>query len=173
MGHHLRALSFAEATATARVQQYNQLLKNIVLLLEGETDLIAALATVVCELHGGFEHFHWTGFYRVVPEVPNTLIIGPYQGTHGCLRIPFSRGVCGAAATTRATLLVDDVEKFPGHIACSSSTRSEIVVPLLTSAGQLLGVLDVDSNYEAAFTEQDKDGLEEVCKLLGEKFSSV
>eukprot|EP00884_Botryococcus_braunii_P021492 jgi/Botrbrau1/8026/Bobra.13_2s0004.3 len=120
MGHHLRALSFAEATATARVQQYNQLLKNIVLLLEGETDLIAALATVVCELHGGFEHFHWTGFYRVVPEVPNTLIIGPYQGTHGCLRIPFSRGVCGAAATTRATLLVDDVEKFPGHIACSS-----------------------------------------------------
>jgi L-methionine (R)-S-oxide reductase len=101
--------------------------------------------------------YHWTGFYRAVGQ--NQLVIGPYQGGHGCLRIAFERGVCGAAARTRATQLVPDVHAFPGHIACASSTRSELVVPIVTPGGALLGVLDVDSDAAAAFTAADADAL--------------
>lgn len=148
-----------------RRARYHEVQARIAGLLEGEDDAIAAMATVACELHHAFERYDWTGFYRVL--APELLVIGPYQGTHGCLRIPFSRGVCGAAARTRETQRVDDVEAFPGHIACSSSTRSEIVVPVLApDDGRVLAVLDVDSNAPAAFSAVDQQALEEVCRAL-------
>ncbi len=157
--------------ALDRAEQYAAVLERIRLLLEGENDWIAAMATVACELHHTFDYFHWTGFYRAV--TPELLVIGPYQGGHGCLRIPFSRGVCGAAARTRQTQLVPDVEAFPGHIACSSSTRSEIVAPVLTPGGSLLAVLDVDSDNPAAFDATDQQHLEKLCGLLGAQFEGA
>ena len=126
----------------------------ILALTEGETDAVALMATVVCEIHHGHPMADWTGFYRVV--APELLKIGPYQGGHGCLVIPFSRGVCGAAARTGQVLNVPDVDAFPDHIACSSTTRSELVLPVWNGAGVLLGVLDLDSNTPAAFTAEDE-----------------
>lgn len=126
-------------------------------LCEGETDTVALMATFACELHHADPRSDWTGFYRVV--APDLLKIGPYQGGHGCLAIPFSRGVCGAAARTRQVQLVPDVDAFPGHIACSSSTRSELVLPVINGQGVLLGVLDLDSNTPAAFTNEDVTAL--------------
>ncbi len=152
-----------------RRERYEKVLKRIAALLDGENDWIAGMATVACELHGAFESFHWTGFYRAVG--PGLLVVGPYQGGHGCLRIPFERGVCGAAARTGLTQRVPDVASFPGHIACSSSTRSEIVVPVTTPEGGLLGVLDVDSDHPAAFDELDQEMLERLCRRLGEQFA--
>jgi GAF domain-containing protein len=137
-------------------------------LLADEDDWVAAMATVVCELHHAFAYFHWTGFYRAVSD--DLLVIGPYQGGHGCSRIPFDRGVCGAAARTRATQLVPDVHAFPGHIACSGTTKSEIVVPVLRPDGRVLAVLDVDSDDPAAFTEVDREALEALCAELGARF---
>lgn len=125
----------------------------ILALTEGETDQVALMATVVCELKHSDPRFDWVGFYRVTG--PEMLKIGPYQGGHGCLSIPFSRGVCGAAARTQATQLVPDVDAFPDHIACSSSTRSELVVPVFDGTGALIGVLDIDSDQPDAFTEAD------------------
>lgn len=159
------------AVPTDRAARYREVSARIDALLEGEDDWIAAMATVACELHHAFDHYHWTGFYRVT--TPGLLVIGPYQGGHGCLRIPFERGVCGAAATERRTQLVPDVEAFPGHIACSSTTKSEIVVPVLTPNGRLLAVLDVDSDEPAAFDETDRTALEAVCRTLGERFGTV
>ncbi|PRD37773.1 UNVERIFIED_CONTAM: ytsP [Trichonephila clavipes] len=132
---------------------YAELSRSIAALCEGETDTVALMATVVCELHHGHPLSDWTGFYRVT--APEMLKIGPYQGGHGCLVIPFARGVCGAAARTGEVQLVPEVEAFEGHIACSSTTRSELVIPVRNGAGKLLGVLDLDSNSEAAFTEED------------------
>jgi len=137
-------------------------------LLDGEDDWIAAMATVSCELHHSFAHYDWTGFYRAVSD--ELLVIGPYQGTHGCLRIPFSRGVCGAAARTKTTQLVPDVDAFPDHIACASSTRSEIVVPIVSRSGRVLAVLDVDSNAPDAFDEIDQRHLEALAAELGRRF---
>lgn len=134
------------------------LVSRILSLTDGEDDEIALMATVACELHHADDRFDWTGFYRVV--APDLLKIGPYQGGHGCLVIPFSRGVCGAAARTGTTQLVPDVEAFPGHIACASSTRSEIVVPVFGRAGRLIGVLDIDSDRPDAFTQEDQRALE-------------
>lgn len=151
-----------------RQATYEDVERRIGSLLQGETDWIAAMATVACELHHAFPYFHWTGFYRAVSD--DLLVIGPYQGGHGCLRIPFSRGVCGAAARMRATQLVPDVNAFPGHIACSSTTRSEIVVPVVTRSGRLLGVLDVDSNDPDAFDRVDQTHLERLCERLGAQF---
>lgn len=151
-----------------KLESYREVRARIDALLEGEDDLIAAMATVACELHHAFDHHDWTGFYRLVS--PTLLVIGPYQGTHGCLRIELPRGVCGTAAATRTTQLVADVNAFEGHIACSSSTRSEIVVPLITPAGRVLGVLDVDSNTPAAFDEIDQRELESLCAELGRRF---
>lgn len=135
-------------------------------LAEGETDPIALMATIACELYHADDRFDWVGFYRVAG--PDTLKIGPYQGGHGCLTIPFSRGVCGAAARERRTQLVPDVEAFPGHIACAASTRSEIVVPVLDHAGSLIAVLDIDSDRPDAFTEADAAALE---ALMAEVFA--
>jgi GAF domain-containing protein len=139
---------------------YAEISKTIAALTEGETDDVALMATVACELHHADDRFDWTGFYRVTG--PEMLKIGPYQGGHGCLTIPFSRGVCGAAARTGAPQLVADVETFPGHIACSSSTRSEIVLPVFNGAHDLLGVLDIDSDQQNAFTQQDAQGLQSI-----------
>ena len=137
-------------------------------LLEGETDWVAAMATVVCELHHGFDHFHWTGFYRTTE--PGVLKIGPYQGGHGCLYIPFEKGICGAAARTGEKQDVPDVHVRPEHIACSSSTNSEVVVPVKDSNGAVVAVLDVDSDTPAAFSAEDVAFLEEVCNMLGQRF---
>jgi L-methionine (R)-S-oxide reductase len=146
-------------------KSYDLALARIRDLIAGETDWIAILATVVCELHYSFDSFAWTGFYRVVE--PGVLKVGPYQGTHGCLTIPFGRGVCGAAARTRQTQVVPDVTRFPGYLACSASTRSEIVVPVFSTAGDLLAVLDVDSDRLNAFDEIDRVNLEEICRIVG------
>lgn len=131
-------------------------------LLSGETDAVAIMATLACELHHQFPHFHWTGFYRVV--APGLLKIGPYQGGHGCLVIPFERGICGRCAREEKTVIIPDVELEADHIACSSSTRSEIVVPVFDATGNLRAVLDVDSDLPAAFDETDALFLEGVCE---------
>jgi GAF domain-containing protein len=136
---------------------YPTLAATIASLTEGETDEVALMATLACEIHHADDRFDWTGFYRVT--APETLKIGPYQGGHGCLVIPFSRGVCGAAARSRKAQIVADVEAFPGHIACAASTRSEIVLPVLAGDGRLIGVLDIDSDRPDAFGKADATGL--------------
>lgn len=157
------------ASADEKRAAYAAVRQSIRSLLEGETDSVAAMATVVCELHHAFEAYDWTGFYRVVS--PRMLAVGPYQGGHGCLRIAFDRGVCGAAARTKETQLVPDVNAFPGHIACSSTTLSEIVVPVLDPRGEVLAVLDVDSNAPAAFDRIDQEELESICAELGRRYA--
>ncbi|MCG7494937.1 GAF domain-containing protein [Thalassobius sp. Cn5-15] len=141
---------------------YDDLTKTIASLVEGETDEVAIMATLACEVHHSDDRFNWTGFYRVTE--PELLKIGPYQGGHGCLVIPFARGVCGAAARTGEVQLVPDVEAFPGHIACASSTRSELVLPVWNGAGQLIGVFDLDSDLRDAFTQEDADQLALILK---------
>jgi GAF domain-containing protein len=147
---------------------HDEVFARIESLLEDESDWVSAMSTVVCELHNSFEHFHWTGFYRTV--APNLLKIGPYQGGHGCLVIPFDKGICGAAATTGLTQDVPDVHARPEHIACSSTTLSEVVVPIKDSNGSVVAVLDLDSDIPAAFSSQDILLTENVCKYLGEKY---
>ena len=147
---------------------YTDLRKVLQALCDGETDMVALMATIACELHHADDRFDWTGFYRVV--APNLLKIGPYQGGHGCLVIPFDRGVCGAAARLRQTQLVPDVNVFEGHIACASSTQSELVIPVVNARGDLLGVLDIDSDQPDAFTDQDASALE---VILAELFADV
>jgi GAF domain-containing protein len=146
---------------------YDQIAKSIASLTEGETDTVALMATVACELHHADDRFDWTGFYRVT--APEMLKIGPYQGGHGCLQIPFSRGVCGAAARTGETQLVADVDSFPGHIACASSTRSEVVLPVWDASGAIIAVLDIDSNQPNAFTQTDADQLSGILKATFSK----
>jgi L-methionine (R)-S-oxide reductase len=147
---------------------YDDLAKRIHALTEGETDTVALMATVVCEIHHSHPYADWTGFYRVV--APELLKIGPYQGGHGCLVIPFSRGVCGAAARTGSVLNVPDVGAFADHIACSSTTKSELVLPVWNAGGVLLGVLDLDSNTSAAFTAADEAAL---VPLLAKVFAGA
>ena len=136
---------------------YPALARTISALTEGEDDAVALMATVACELHHADDRFDWTGFYRVV--APGLLKIGPYQGGHGCLVIPFDRGVCGACARTGEAQVVADVDAFPGHIACASSTRSEIVLPVRDASGRLIAVLDIDSDRPDAFGPADAEGL--------------
>ena len=147
---------------------YPALAASIRALTHGESDVVALMATVACEVHHSDDRFDWTGFYRVT--APGLLKIGPYQGGHGCLVIPFERGVCGACAGTEAVQLVPDVEAFPGHIACSSSTRSELVLPVFNGAGVLIGVFDIDSDQPDAFTDADA---RELAAILGETFAGV
>lgn len=136
----------------------------IAALTEGEDDIVALMATVACEVHHGDDRFDWTGFYRVV--APGLLKIGPYQGGHGCLTIPFERGVCGACARTGKVQIVPDVGAFPGHIACASSTRSELVLPVHDRAGNLIAVFDIDSDTPDAFTERDGEALGAILKQV-------
>ena len=133
-------------------------------LIDGEDDAIAIMATLAGELYHSVEGFDWVGFYRVT--APQMLKIGPYQGGHGCLQIPFDKGVCGAAARQEQTQLVDDVDAFPGHIACASSTRSELVVPCFNRQGEVFAVLDIDSDQPAFFTKAHQDFCEDLLAAV-------
>ncbi len=141
---------------------YDLLAKTIAALTEGETDHVALMATIACEVHHSDARFDWTGFYRVT--TPELLKIGPYQGGHGCLTIPFSRGVCGAAARSGETQLVPDVDAFADHIACASSTRSELVIPVFGGTQNLIAVFDIDSNQPDAFDTNDATALTAILK---------
>jgi len=147
-----------------KAARYAALAEEIAAVLEGEADVTARQATVAAMLADAFEHYFWTGFYLVDPQKPDELVVGPYQGALGCLRISFGRGVCGTAAAERRTIIVPDVDAFDGHIACDSRSRSEIVVPVLDPAGALIGVFDVDSTELAAFDEADAAGLERILR---------
>jgi L-methionine (R)-S-oxide reductase len=153
---------------TGKVAAYVEALECIRALIDGERDEIAVQATMVAELHHRLDHFNWTGFYRVT--APGVLKIGPYQGGHGCLTIPFARGVCGKCAREARTQIVADVTQVPYHLACASSTRSEIVVPVIDSAGRVRAVLDVDSDAVGAFDEVDAGALEAVSRWAGAVF---
>lgn len=150
---------------SAKSEQYTLLCKQVESLTEGESDLTANLANVAAAIHQAFS-FWWTGFYLVHGE---QLVLGPFQGPVACTRIPFGRGVCGTAWQRRETVVVPDVEEFPGHIACSSASRSEIVVPILRN-GEVLGVLDIDSRELATFDDKDAAGLEAIAALLTKLF---
>ncbi|MEL7215800.1 MAG: GAF domain-containing protein [Pseudomonadota bacterium] len=141
---------------------YADLRATIAALTEDEEDPVALMATLACEIHHADARFDWTGFYRVV--APELLKIGPYQGGHGCLVIPFSRGVCGACARTQTVQLVPDVEAFPGHIACAASTRSELVLPVFDGSEALIAVLDIDSDQPDAFDQADADALQAILR---------
>jgi L-methionine (R)-S-oxide reductase len=145
---------------------YEEAEKELISITEGETDVTALMATVSCILSQKFDYYFWTGFYNVDPHKENELVVGPYQGTLGCLRIPFGRGVCGAAASTLETQVVADVHAFPGHIACDSRTNSEIVVPVTNADGQLIAVLDVDSVEANSFDETDRIALETLMQRI-------
>jgi GAF domain-containing protein len=144
-----------------RQEHYQSLLPQVQSLCDGETDLVAKMANVAALLHYEFR-FWWTGFYRVAG---NELILGPFQGPLACMHIGFGRGVCGTAWKERRTLVVSDVERFPGHIACSSASRSEIVVPMIHD-GNVIAVLDIDSEHLATFDETDATYLEKIVALM-------
>lgn len=147
---------------TDRATLYDSLVPQIAALIEGETDLTANLANISAALKEAFGFF-WVGFYL---KKQNQLVLGPFQGPIACTRIAFDKGVCGAAYSRQETLLVPDVEQFPGHIACSSASRSEVVVPIFDPVGQVAMVLDVDSDKLDDFTQADVDGLEAVGRLI-------
>lgn len=150
-----------------KVEKYRALALEIASVTAGETSIVARYATASCLLAEAFRpRYFWTGFYMVDPLKPGELVVGPYQGTLGCLRIPFGKGVCGAVAASGKTLIVPDVHAFPGHIACDSATNSEIVVPVFDADGLLVAVLDVDSTEPDAFDADDQLGLEAICATL-------
>jgi len=155
----------AEATLDLRglpkADAYRELAGQLESILAGIDDPLTGMSTLAALVHHGFGHL-WTGFYRVV--APDLLRVGPYQGTLGCLEIPFGKGVCGTAAARGQTVIVPDVNAFPGHIACDGRARSEIVVPLFDKRGELTAVLDVDSERLAAFDAADREGLEELVR---------
>ncbi len=154
-------------TPQERRRKYAELREEIASLVAGETYTPARYASAACLLAEAFvPRFFWTGFYVVDPLKPAELVVGPYQGTLGCLRIPFGKGVCGACAASGETIIVADVHEFPGHIACDSRSNSEIVVPVFDAGGQLAAVLDVDSTDHDAFDDIDAEGLQAICAIL-------
>ncbi|MBI1683704.1 GAF domain-containing protein [Caulobacter hibisci] len=164
------AEAFNDKTLSAdKAARYAEVADEIASVLDGEANLTARMATVASMLANSFDHYFWTGFYVVDPAKERELVVGPYQGSLGCLRIAFGRGVCGVAAATGQTQLVPDVHAFPGHIACDSRSASEIVVPVFDREGALLAVLDVDSDRPAAFDEVDQTWLE---RILGATFAA-
>ncbi|MGD9968161.1 MAG: GAF domain-containing protein [Hyphomonadaceae bacterium] len=147
-----------------KVERYAALRAEIAAVIAGEPNRIARYASAASLLAQAFpERFFWTGFYLADEAKPGELVVGPYQGTLGCLRIPFGKGVCGAVAESRQTLIVPDVHAFPGHIACDSRSNSEIVVPVFDTGGALAAVLDIDSTQFDAFDAADRAGLEAIC----------
>ena len=155
--------------AAAKEERYAEIAAHVEAAIAPERDLLASMATIVCLLHNAFPYYFWTGFYRRVG--PTRLLVGPYQGTMGCLEIEFGRGVCGACAARGETIVVPDVHAFPGHIACDAASASEIVVPVRDARGELIAVLDVDSTLLAAFDYTDQRWLEQIVALLAEKES--
>lgn len=147
---------------TLRKEIYESLLPQVEGLISGETDTIANLANIAAVLKEAFGFF-WVGFYL---KKENQLILGPFQGPIACTRINFDKGVCGYCYRTKETVIVPDVDAFPGHIACSSASKSEIVVPVFDHDGEVLMVLDIDSDKPDDFSEEDKEGLEKMIKLL-------
>jgi L-methionine (R)-S-oxide reductase len=160
----------AEVTLDLRMvpktEAYEQLDAHVRAVLEGTSDSIAAMATMSALIHHAFGHL-WTGFYRVV-EADKLLRVGPYQGSPGCLKIAFGRGVCGTAAAERRTIIVDDVDRFPGHISCDARSRSEIVVPILNRKEYVVAVLDIDAEIPSAFDEDDQRGLERIVSWFAD-----
>jgi GAF domain-containing protein len=153
--------------STDKATAYREIAVEVAAVVKGETSRTARYATTVSMLVSAFGgRFFWCGFYEVDPAKPSELVVGPYQGTLGCLRIAFGKGVCGAAAHKRETIIVPDVHAFPGHIACDSRSNSEIVVPVFDAAGRLVAVLDVDSTEFSAFDAIDQQGLETVCRVM-------
>lgn len=151
-----------------KTEKYNLLTEQIRALIDGESDVVAVMANVCSAIHETMGFF-WTGFYRVLPVAGSDsqeLVLGPFQGPVACMHIPFGRGVCGTAWQQQQTLVVPDVEQFPGHIACSTLSRSEIVVPVFNAAGRVSAVLDIDSRELATFDDTDRQHLEAVCRLL-------
>lgn len=147
---------------TEKAEKYRLLVNQIQALIAGETDSVAVMANVCAAIHETM-HFFWTGFYRVQKD---ELVLGPFQGPVACMHIAFGRGVCGTAWKERQTIVVPDVEQFPGHIACSSLSRSEIVVPVFGANGEVCAVLDIDSRDLATFDDTDAHYLEAICRLL-------
>jgi len=152
-----------------KAARYAEVEGEILAVLDGEPNRTARMATVASMLADAFPAFFWTGFYVVDPDKADELVVGPYQGTLGCLRIAFGRGVCGTAARDRTTQVVQDVHAFPGHIACDSRSASEIVVPVFDPAGALIAVFDIDATEKAAFDAVDAEALE---RLLGKVFAA-
>jgi L-methionine (R)-S-oxide reductase len=153
-----------------KTEKYQELKLEILSVVEGEANLVARMATVAGLLHNSFDYYFWTGFYCVdetqKAQGLDELVIGPYQGTLGCLRIAFGRGVCGAAAATRTVQIVPDVHAFPGHIACDSRSNSEIVLPVFDTSGELIGVFDVDSVDYGSFDDDDATGLSAILSAV-------
>ena len=145
-----------------KIEKYKLLTEQIRALIEGETDGVAVMANACAAIHEAMG-FWWTGFYRVKD---GELILGPFQGPVACMHIGFGKGVCGTAWKERRTVIVPDVEQFPGHIACSSLSRSEIVVPVFSRNGEIVAVLDIDSKELSTFDETDKEYLEGICRML-------
>ena len=145
-----------------KIEKYQLLTEQIRALIEGETDRVAMMANVCAAIHEAMG-FWWTGFYRVLN---GELVLGPFQGPVACMHIGFGKGVCGTAWKDGRTIIVPDVEQFPGHIACSSLSRSEIVVPVFSEDGAVVAVLDIDSKELSTFDETDQTYLEEICKMF-------
>ena len=145
-------------------EQYKLLVSQIEALIDGEKETIAVMSNVAAAIHQSFG-FWWTGFYRVIG---NELVLGPFQGSVACMHIPYGKGVCGTSWQRAETVIVPDVEQFPGHIACSSESKSEIVVPVFGSDGKVIAVLDIDSEHLGTFDDIDRKYLEDICKLLQE-----
>lgn len=154
-----------------KIKLYKISLQQIKEILEDETDLMASMATINSILINNFEYYFWCGFYRVTAtgKDKKELIIGPYQGTVGCLHIPFYRGVCGACATRGETIIVPNVHKFLGHIACDSRSNSEICLPVFNDTHELIAVLDIDSEDFGSFDDVDKEWLEKIVLILKNK----
>lgn len=150
------------ARTCSKEEQYQLLVKQIASLIDGEDDLIAVMSNVVAITHQQMK-FWWTGFYRVVG---NELVLGPFQGPVACMHIPYGKGVCGTAWKQGQAIVVPDVEQFPGHIACSSESRSEIVVPVFDDNGKVMAVLDIDSDQLGTFDDTDRNYLEDICKMI-------
>lgn len=149
-----------------KTRQYQLLTEQIRALIEGETDVVAVMANVCAAIHETMGFF-WTGFYRVVD---GELLLGPFQGPVACMHIAYGRGVCGTAWEQQKSIVVPDVELFPGHIACSSLSRSEIVIPVLSESGEVQAVLDIDSKDLNTFDDTDRRYLEGICKMIAPCF---
>jgi len=152
----------------SKTENYQLLVEQIQSLIEGESDAVAVMANVAAAIHEAMG-FWWTGFYRVMPKAgsdDNELVLGPFQGPVACMHIPFGRGVCGTAWERRQTIVVPNVELFPGHIACSSLSRSEIVVPVIAASGEVVAVLDIDSRELSTFDDTDSQYLETICSYI-------